>query len=439
MKKRKIFFLAPLLLLALASCNNSTTNDEVLKTLSFNINKKNNEATVVGLVDKTQTLVKIPEKVVVDGTSYNVTEITSSCFASNTTIEKVVLPNSLEKIGDQAFARCTNLRYVKFGSNLTTIDNYAFDKCQSLINVELPNSVTSLGYGAFKNCTSLVHFRLPDNLNVLKGQTFYGDTKLKTIYANKLEKLGNGDFYNASALSEVYYQSTDFTYEQGNDNSYFTKITPTYGANLSTSGLGDTYYFTFDNQAHTASISGARDLSLTDAVIPSEVTFLDQTYTVTSIYKYAFYKSNVSSVTLCDTISYLDSYSFAYSKISNFDTNKVQTVGSYAFYNCQDLKNINYSETVTSIQSYAMAECVSLKEVVLPLKLTSLSTGLFNNDVLLDNVTIQTGVSLINSDSFKGCTAFKTLYYTGTEEQYSKIGINDSIIKASTVICNHEI
>ena len=86
-----------------------------------------------------------------------------------------------------------------------------------------------------------------------------------------------------------------------------------------------------------------------------------------------------------------------------------------------------------------MAECVSLKEVVLPLKLTSLSTGLFNNDVLLDNVTIQTGVSLINSDSFKGCTAFKTLYYTGTEEQYSKIGINDSIIKASTVICNYEI
>ena len=93
MKKRKIFFLAPLLLLSLASCNNSTTNDEVLKTLSFNINKKNNEATVVGLVDKTQTLVKIPEKVVVDGTSYNVTEITSSCFASNTTIEKVILPN----------------------------------------------------------------------------------------------------------------------------------------------------------------------------------------------------------------------------------------------------------------------------------------------------------------------------------------------------------
>lgn len=63
---------------------------------------------------------------------------TSSPFGC-TTLTGIIIPNSVESIGDSAFANCS-----------------------SLSNVTIPNSVISIGETTFYNCTSLTSVTIPD-------------------------------------------------------------------------------------------------------------------------------------------------------------------------------------------------------------------------------------------------------------------------------------
>ena len=71
----------------------------------------------------------IPESVVYEGNTYNVTSI-----------------------GSYAFGRCSALTSVSIPNSVTSIDDYAFYECSSLVSVTIPNSVTSIGGCAFWYC-----------------------------------------------------------------------------------------------------------------------------------------------------------------------------------------------------------------------------------------------------------------------------------------------
>ena len=51
----------------------------------------------------------IPEPVMLDGNEFKVTEIKDNAFLNNTSLRKVVLPASIEKLGAMAFGGCSNL------------------------------------------------------------------------------------------------------------------------------------------------------------------------------------------------------------------------------------------------------------------------------------------------------------------------------------------
>ena len=70
-------------------------------------------------------------------------------------ITKVIIPDSIRKIGDYAFYNCTSLTSIVIPDSVTSIGSYAFYNCTSLTSITIPDSVTSIGYGAFYNCTSL--------------------------------------------------------------------------------------------------------------------------------------------------------------------------------------------------------------------------------------------------------------------------------------------
>ena len=53
-----------------------------------------------------------------------------------------------------AFEDCANLQYVLLPDTIQSIGQFAFFKCESLISVSLPESLTSIEHSAFKDCTS---------------------------------------------------------------------------------------------------------------------------------------------------------------------------------------------------------------------------------------------------------------------------------------------
>ena len=71
-------------------------------------------------------------------------------FKDCTSLKEVIIPNSVESIGDRAFRGCTNLKEVNIPNSVKSIGDEAFKDCSSLQTVIIPNSVESIGYKAFE-------------------------------------------------------------------------------------------------------------------------------------------------------------------------------------------------------------------------------------------------------------------------------------------------
>lgn len=164
-----------------------------------------------------------------EATEYTVADgaifIDYGAFSNCKAIENIVLPDSLETIGEWAFAKCINLkeislpdkitkinRYtfaycvnltdIKWSSSLTTIDKGAFGGCTLLTEITLPDSIIEIGQGVFSDCIGITKVNLPEGLNTLNEGAFSGCTSLNEIeLPSKLITIGEkavGYNYNIS-------------------------------------------------------------------------------------------------------------------------------------------------------------------------------------------------------------------------------------------------
>ena len=76
---------------------------------------------------------------------------------SDTGIERIVIPKSVEVIQEYAFDGCRNLKEVVFeeGSMLKTIAKRTFTNCGSLAKITLPEGLKSIEMGALSWSKSL--------------------------------------------------------------------------------------------------------------------------------------------------------------------------------------------------------------------------------------------------------------------------------------------
>lgn len=72
----------------------------------------------------------------------------------NEKLKSIVLPNSVEELGDAAFAN-GNFESITLSSKLKAIPAEAFKSCRYLTQITIPASVTEVGISAFANCGKL--------------------------------------------------------------------------------------------------------------------------------------------------------------------------------------------------------------------------------------------------------------------------------------------
>lgn len=108
-------------------------------------------------------------------------------------LNSIVIPNSVQSIGQYAFNECSNLSSVVISNSVTSIDKYAFMGCSSLKSVELPNTVADIGASAFQDCGSLENITLSNSLKQLDLSIFSGCSSIRTIKGgNNIEYLKGG-------------------------------------------------------------------------------------------------------------------------------------------------------------------------------------------------------------------------------------------------------
>ena len=115
--------------------------------LSYSLNDDGASYSVSGSGDCQDTIVVIPN-------SYNglpVTEIGLNALYGYRLATRIVLPNSITKIGTCAFDSCSSLVSINIPDTVTKIGDAVFRYCGSLESIVIPKSVTTMGNAVFKS------------------------------------------------------------------------------------------------------------------------------------------------------------------------------------------------------------------------------------------------------------------------------------------------
>lgn len=111
-------------------------------------------------------------------------------FADSTIIE-IVLPNTVNRIGELAFSGCKYLKHIQLSRNLNILPTKLFWWCTSLENITIPENVVKIFDNAFNNCFALRIIELNKSLISLDSLAFYGCKSLQSILLPKsLQSIG---------------------------------------------------------------------------------------------------------------------------------------------------------------------------------------------------------------------------------------------------------
>ncbi len=132
----------------------------------------------------------------------SIDHIGNFAFESCTHLLSVKLSRGLSHIGLSAFRKCTRLKTISVPDGVDTIEKYAFNDCGSLESIDLPNSICSLGEGAFWGCNNLVSIRIPNELTRIEKRMFSGCVALSEVsFSECIVDIGDHAFFDCNSLT----------------------------------------------------------------------------------------------------------------------------------------------------------------------------------------------------------------------------------------------
>lgn len=105
---------------------------------------------------------------------YGVNLLSKAVLKDNTTVKRVIFPDTVQEIPEEAFAGCTSLQEVKFGNSLEQIGPRAFYGCTGLTHISFPASLKFLGKESFAECSSLESADCPNPMMRVESDSFRG-------------------------------------------------------------------------------------------------------------------------------------------------------------------------------------------------------------------------------------------------------------------------
>ena len=254
-------------------------------------------------------------------------------FANNSSLERIVIPEGVVEISDDAFFSCINLKEVVLPNSLEYIGDSAFAHT-AIEEIEISEDVSHVGKRAFSGCEKLVSLKVP----FARTGEFYSDW----------DSLWNSGISNKDCI--VYSGTLD-------ELSFI----------ISADG---TYYICTGLPLET---------TLTEVVVPSVHNGLP----VKEIGSMAFSYCNFTSIELPDGLVYIDDWAF--NGCMHLDSivlpDTVKEIGRSVF-GVTALKDVVLSENLDYIGPNAFNGCENLTKIILPASVTYIDESAFSSSGL---------------------------------------------------------
>lgn len=369
----------------------------------------------------------------------------------NTALKSIIIPDGVETIYSGAFKN-TPLSKVSFSSNsqLKIIDKYAFSDCLNLTKFVFPKSVIETRDGAFKNDVNLktVIVLGEEGINASVNPFYAGDdsstTYLTEIYGNDAKTDENGDkiWNGVSRYASVYgitlvpledYVETPDGGPQTDSSNHGTWANGSWQYDDSTNRL-----FVTGNGELTSTFktSDGKALNLASYLSNKALTSIVLTEGITGVGADVFftdYGIDVQSVSLPNTLTSIGSNAFRNIKAKKFKISaNLSSIGANAFYG-SNVNSFDLSDTkVEAIGNYAFANCKNLTSINLPKVLKTIGDGAFYSSSL-KSVDVPQSVASIGKAAFTDCLSLwkvkinnpqTNIYFEGKNSANNAIGFD---------------
>ena len=359
-----------------------------------------------------------------------VTNIESNAFAGQYRLKKVIIPDSVKTIGEQAFYNCINLETVEFPdyAQLTTIGKYAFSGCENLKTVKLPSNLAAIGTYAFAY-SGIESIDIPASVKTLGNYAFSNASKLKTVTGMQglttfgmraFEKTGLTTFNVPDTIKSlgnyVFSDCYELVTVTGMKN-VAGKITGTFQycyklesvpslAKVTELG-GSTFYKCY--ALKTVDLPAVTKMASSEFWGAASLTSVTGTNKLTAIGDTAFSGcTSLESIDLSNVQTLgadKDEEIFKGAALKEVDLSSVKTMGQEIFINNTSLTKVTFGKDLTKIPSGSFTGCSALTSVVIPDTLTEIGARAFKDCTSLASVKLGEKTTTILNNAFNGCSS----------------------------------
>ena len=387
-----------------------------------------------GEIDKTGELV-IPETI----GDMTVTGISKEAFKNCTELTKISIPNTVTTIEFSAFQGCTSLETIVISDNITTmgssvfyntayynneanwengvlyLDNYLISTKKTVSSeLVIKDGTTLMVNSAFSGNTAITKVTIPGSLSVVSENAFYNCSALtEVVLLEGVKELGKNSFWNCPKLVKIMIPASMEKFTSGAFGNTRVK-------ELHYTGTADSWAsIEFDRgenplySAHTLYINGE---ALTEAVISVPV-----------VNAYAFYDCDaLEKVTFTDSVVEIEDNAFEYcSYLKEVEIGKnIEKIGYCAFASCGRIEKVNTTMTANEWSQLDLRDWRSNP--------ASYAGNLYINGELLENVVLS-GITTIKPCTFFGIDSIKHVSIPDTVEVIGKSAFSGTSIENLTL------
>lgn len=237
-------------------------------------------------------------------------------FAFNSSLKKVTIEEGVTVLPAYMFSNCTSLESIVLPSTLEKIGEYAFNY-SGLKNVRIPDGVTEIGFGAFAYCKDLKTVFVPASVTHVDGYLFAFDDDALVLFEAPFEPSGWDNEYNK------WDEDFDGRAAWGCDSDAYDGYADEEKDSL------PFIYFTHDKDGRCSFYQyWHKNVSPETITVPEKSVFGE---TVTAVDYEAFFGESLKKITLPDTI---------------------EVVHSWTFYKCTSLTDIVFPSSVKVVEPW---------------------------------------------------------------------------------------